>query len=328
MSNLFEKYLTGNCVPEEKKKIEADLFSNSPSVYILGALKKYWYRLESDETEYKGLDFEGTLHKIHHTINLHDSQAHKFEFRFVKQFYLWTRLAAAILLVLLVSGGVWFIGHNGLFQEEVFHTFTSVRGQSSMVTLPDGTRVWLNGESSLKYSSNYGRTSRNVNLSGEGFFKVKKNKDLPFVVNACEVKVTALGTSFNIDAYSPGNQVVITLEEGRVKTESMDLSEILDPGMQLIAKKNQFEIKHVDTEIFTSWHRGKIVFKNETLETITNQMGKMYDVNFVFKNDTLKSFRYRGTIQLDNSILKAMEKLSISTNIEYEVKGNNVYLMK
>jgi ferric-dicitrate binding protein FerR (iron transport regulator) len=118
----------------------------------------------------------------------------------------------------------------------------------------------------------------------------------------------------------------VTLEEGSVRINSSDGEMNMKPGMQALIFDGKITSRMVDTELYTSWHRGHIVFKNERLETITKQLEKMYDVNFHYKVDTLRSFRYRGTIRLDNSILKALDMLQISTGIKYEVDGNRVVL--
>jgi ferric-dicitrate binding protein FerR (iron transport regulator) len=328
MIKVLKKYASNSCSEEEKNLIYENLSEKAPSGQFLQALKRYWYSLEKEDRDYGNIDFDSVLDKIHHTINLRDSTEQKSDISFGGRFYIQMRTVAVIFFVLIFTGAFWFIEKNGTFRKEVFYTVTSVRGQSSSVDLPDGTKVWLNGNSSLQYSSEYGRKNRTVKLTGEGYFKVHKDKVHPFKVKTQTVEVTALGTSFNVDAYDDNDRILVTLEEGQVSTVMGNKKVILNPGMQAIVRKGQLDVRPVDTEFYTSWHIGVFIFRNEKLKTITDQMEKMYDVEFVYKSDTLKQFRYRGTIHLDHSILKALEMLSLSTDISYEVRGNRVFLME
>jgi ferric-dicitrate binding protein FerR (iron transport regulator) len=270
--------------------------------------------------------FEPLLDKIHHSINILEARVQREKHSFSNRFFFFAKVAAAVFIIFLASAGVWYSGYKGLFQKEAFYTVTSVRGQSSCVNLADGSRLWLNGESSIVYSSRYGLDNRTLKLEGEGFFEVAKNKKLPFVVETDGVEVTALGTCFNVDAYNRDGSVLVTLETGKVRISEEGKTVALNAGSQALVKDGKIRVKDVDTELYTSWRNGKIVFKNEMLTTITSQLEKMYEVQFVYKTDTLRNFRYRGTISLDNSIFKALEMLRVSTGIGYEVKDNKVVL--
>ncbi len=324
MTELLTKYINNTCTPEEQKEVIEQLTSKTLSVGLLHFLKQHWRRLKGDEIT-DPADFDAVLHRIHHTINLKEAQDTKTH-TFVRRLRLFAATAAAAVLIFMASVGVWYSGHMGLFQKEVFYTVSSVRGQSSSVTLSDGSKVWLNGESSVVYSSRYGTDSRNLELKGEGFFDVAKNTKLPFVVEVGDIQITALGTKFNVDAYETGEAVKVTLEEGSVRVNKADRSAMLKPGMQASVDDQSMDVKKVDTELYTSWYQGRIVFKDERLGTITDQLEKMYDVKFIYRSDTLRSYRYRGTISLDNSILKALEMLRVSTGIRYRVEGEKVIL--
>lgn len=327
MNNIYEKYIKDQCSPAERKKVIEWLSAKVPPIELLHFLNKYWYRLEDDKSE-PDVDFEGVLNKIHHTINLKESEENRARYSLLHRFYSWTRIAAAVIVILMASVGVWYAGRTGIFQKEVYYTVSSVRGQSSEVTLPDGSKVWLNGASTIVYSSKYGIDNRDLSLKGEGFFEVAKSKKFPFVVNVNDIKVRALGTSFNIDAYEENKPVMVTLRTGRIAISRDDEEVELTPGMQAIIEKDKMVSQYVDTEIYTSWHSGQLVFKDEQLLNITRQLEKIYDVEFVFESPELMSFRYRGTISLKNSILKTLEKLKFSTGLQYEISGNRILLKK
>jgi ferric-dicitrate binding protein FerR (iron transport regulator) len=327
MNDLLEKYVKGTCTKEEFALVVEKLQSKNLSSEILHWMKQHWYDLETAPLKIDpSVDFDALLNKIHHDVNLQEAAQRRGRSLKLRSLYVWFQVAAALIVIAISSLGIWYAGTSGLFQDETFYTVASVRGQSSKVTLADGSEVWLNGESTVVYSSKFGHGNRDIQLMGEGFFNVKKNGSLPFVVQVGEARITALGTSFNVDAYHGVENLVVTLESGKVLLESdLESTEIV-PGQQAVLRKGKVSMNDVDTELYTSWRNGKIVFKNETLWTITSQLEKMYDVKFVFKADTLKDFRYRGTLRLDNSILKALEMLKISTGIVFEVEGNMVVL--
>lgn len=333
MKDLLRKYIKGECPPEEKEQLLQDLRAKVPSVDLLHSLKKYWYELEDASrcnTKDDDVDFEPVLNRIHHSVNLLEEEEHQHRHTFIYRFLSRVRVGAAILVVMLASAGVWYAGSSGMFQKEQFFTVASVRGQSSSIALPDGSKAWLNGESSLIYSSRYGADNRTIELDGEGFFRVAKNSGSPFIVKVRDVEITAIGTSFNVDAYEEDYPIKVTLETGRIdiKRKGHEQDVELKPGMQARIDGENIDVSVVDTELYTSWHKGQIVFKNEKLKTITDQLEKLYDVEFIYKSDSLQNFRYRGTIRLDHSILKALDMLQISTGIEYDVAGNQVTLDK
>jgi ferric-dicitrate binding protein FerR (iron transport regulator) len=327
MEQLFRKYIEGECSPNEEKQVLAKLRAKASTGELHQFLSKYWYELEGKQIE-TGVDFDSVLDKIHHSINLNEAEEQKSKYTLLHRFYSWTRVAAVAIIILMASVGVWYSGYTGIFQKEFFYTVSSVHGQSSSIELPDGSRVWLNGGSSVVYSSKYGQKNRTIQLNGEGFFQVEKDKSAPFLVEAANVSVMALGTNFNVEAYETSEPVTITLEEGRVSVESADKKVEIEPGMQVVVRNSDMKVSHVDTRIFTSWHSGLLEFKDEKLSCITRQLAKIYDVEFVFETEDLKNFRYRGAVSLDKSILKALEMLRVSTGIKYEINRNQILLKK
>lgn len=329
MDELLKKFVDGTCSQDEFERVVEMLRSENIPSEALRWMKQHWYALENSVViADESVNFEQVLHKIHHRINLDESKNDRGRFLKIRKIYLWMQAAAAVAIIALSSYGIWYADNKGIFRQESQFTVSSLRGQSSKVTMPDGSEVWLNGESSVVYNSNFGNRNRKLALKGEGFFSVKKNTDVPFVVEVGDFRVTALGTGFNVDAYQGADNVIVTLETGKVLIENRDRRIELIPGQQAHISGNKVEVADVDFELYTSWRKGQVVFKDETLLTITNQLEKMYDVKFVYKSDTLKSFRYRGTIRLDYSVLKALEMLKLSTGIIYKVEGSEVILEK
>ncbi len=322
MTELFKKFTDGSCTPEEEAFIQKKLNEPVPSEELLLFLKKHWHEIESAPS----ID-HSTLHRIHHSINLMEQESANKKKR-LTLFLSWSRYAAAVLFLFLISAGGWYAINAGMFQKEAFYTVSSLGGRSSSVELPDGSQVWLNGESSVVYSSRYGAGNRLIRLQGEAFFKVETNKKAPFIVQANDIEVRALGTSFNVDVYSKEKPARVTLEEGSIQITHAGESMLLKPGEQAIIGRNGIELSQVDAQLFTSWHTGNLVFKNETLKVITERLGRIYSVDFIFETADLQGFRYRGSVSFDNSILKALEMLQLSTGIRYEIQGNKILLKK
>ena len=324
--NLFKRYISNQYSREDLKDVARQLNEDKPSREVNEEMQHHWWELKGNDAVNDQVNFEQILSNIHHQINLLDNDKRH---SLTPQLRLWSIVGkvAAILLLPLMAAGFWLSFHYlKQDQKELTFTVSTTKGQQSKIALSDGSEVWLNSESSLVYSSAFGQKNRNLQLIGEGYFKVAKNKELPFVVNTNKLSVTALGTVFNVDASR--SSAIVTLVGGLVKVKNPIDSLLLKPGEQITADNISMHINTVDTELFTSWHQGVLIFKNELLEDITHQLEKKYDVKFIFKTDSLRNFRYRGRLKLDYSILKSLEILQLSTGLDYQISGRNIILDK
>ena len=263
MNKLIQKYINENYSEDELKKV-FDLFEREMHLFD-GSMKECWDTLKNNDPGMEHLNFDQYLDKIHHRISINESkQAKPFEARKVNKLYRWTIRVAAFLSLPLLALSVWLLvskSDSAAAHRPMFSSAT-LPGQQSTVLLPDGSKVWLNGESTLKYASDYGNHNRSLYLSGEAYFKVAKNKELPFVVHAKDQNITALGTQFNVVAYKSEKYVTVVLEEGAVKVENVQNSVVLKPGDKAeVGGDNVISIKSVAPEKHTSWHTGKVMLK-------------------------------------------------------------------
>ena len=167
------------------------------------------------------------------------------------------------------------------------------QGQKSSVTLPDGSRVWLNSASRISYASDFNDRNRNIELEGEAYFEVAKNADLPFVVNAGAVRVEALGTKFNVKAYIGEDEITTTLVEGKVLTSAGQRREILLPNQQALYSitNNTFTtsiIPHANHPV--PWRNNELFFDDNNLRQIATILERMYNVEIIFsdiRNETI-----------------------------------------
>jgi ferric-dicitrate binding protein FerR (iron transport regulator) len=233
---------------------------------------------------------------------------------------------AAILVVAFVSGLYFHSLMTKPSGEIQYAEIEVMYGQTSHLFLFDGTEVWLNSGTKLRYPNQFNQNERNVFIEGEAFFKVAPNKNLPFKVRAGELEVEVLGTSFNVTAYKDEPDQSVVLVEGKVQinnTKGEKIAEIL-PGQVAVKSDGVpgLKIQHEDPYSYTSWKDGKVTFSGEKLSEIARKIERWYNVEIRFENENLKDYRFTGTIlrnkPIDQTIL-AMEMLA-PIRFKYAVK--------
>lgn len=205
---------------------------------------------------------------------------------------------------------------------EIFE-IVAERGQKSSVTLPDGSRVMINSASTISYTSDYNVKERNVFLSGEAYFDVASNADIPFVVHADKVSVTALGTEFNVKAYAEDPYVVTTLVEGGVRTEAGTQYELLTRTQEASYNKEAdvllaYDVKDISRAV--PWIRNELLFENESLADIAVTLERMYNVTIVFEDEAAKGYSYTGLIR-NNSLQNVLELISSTSPVGYKMNS-------
>ena len=239
-------------------------------------------------------------------------------------------LAAILAMPLMLAIG-WYVGSREISSETRLCEVTAPKGQISRCVLSDGTQVWLNAGSTLKYDPALRGKVRQVSLDGEAFFEVSKNTNKPFIVTTERVHVKVLGTIFNLKAYSGEKKVEATLEEGRIEfTIDGNASKPIElkPGEQVVFDKieNKTTLGKVETYLHTAWKDGKYVFKNADLATIIIELEKLYDVRIHLGNDSLRKLHFRGMFEYDQNIFSALETLERTTHIKYRMTGRDIWL--
>ena len=257
---------------------------------------------------------------------LHEAQnSQKRQLKFIQLFKY-----AAIFIFLLSLPGVWYF-----FQEEntkPLLSYTKVSaddGQVTKVLLPDGSEIWLNYGSSIKYDDLFSKENRNIELDGEAFFKAAKNKELPMVVSCSELRVKVLGTSFNVMSYLERGDIQVTLEEGKVllyDTSEPNKVKKMAPGEIAIYSKNskQIKIDPANTVLFTSWKDGIINIYNLTLEELVSKLERRYNQKFEI-DDAAKSLRYTLTIKNEN-LSQVLDLIRIINSVDPVQKNDVIYL--
>ncbi|WP_294140928.1 FecR family protein [uncultured Sanguibacteroides sp.] len=203
------------------------------------------------------------------------------------------------------------------------------RGGEYTMVLSDGTRVYLNSATELRFPESFaGCKERVVYLSGEAFFEVAKDADRPFIVICSTYDVRVLGTSFNISDYADDEDSRTTLASGKVEIDMHNNKQIvLKPGEQAIVTGKGVNVKEVDVELYTTWMYENFRFKGGNIEDIMKKLARWYVVDVFYANQSVKDFHFTGFLPRYAKIEDVLELLSLTTkNIAFEVKGKSVWV--
>ena len=213
----------------------------------------------------------------------------------------------------------------GQSTEVKYNTLIVPRGGEFSLELADGTRVWLNTESKLRYPVAFTGDERRVEMDGEVYFEVAKNREKPFVVTVNGVDIRVLGTSFNVSAYQ--EDVVTTLVTGKVQLKKGDEQVVLLPNQQAIWSDDKFKVKQVDARNYVLWKEGIFYFEDVDLEMILDDMARWYNVNIFYVNPTLKKMKFSVEIKRYEDINEILRRIEQTKRVKFEIKDRtiNVY---
>lgn len=265
----------------------------------------------------------------------------------------WMKYAAAALLILGTT--TWFYvaqkvsderiaiseanQPGGFLAQRLFsgqeYRIVVPQGAQYELNLPDGSHVWLNSNSEISYRSDFNHSSiREIQLRGEAYFKVAKDKKHPFIVRTAKMDVEAVGTAFNVSAYPGDPYTQTTLVEGivNVSNKSGFKKQIKAGAKVLIANHDQQQLPIVETKQSLyrdyAWKEGVFVFDNMELAEISEKISRWYHVKIIFRNEAARKLRFTGSIAKDNTLDMVLKLISASTDVQFEQKGNLLYIHK
>jgi transmembrane sensor len=232
---------------------------------------------------------------------------------------------AAIIVVAFLAGNL--LKPSAPKDKELRYSEITVPfGQMSHIKLSDGTKIWLNSGTILRYPERFAEDSRSISVDGEAYFDVAKMPDKPFTVNTADMKVVVLGTSFNLSAYKDDNSTSVTLVEGKVTVQDSAGFSIaqMSPGQKATKNKNEanLTIQNVKTSFYSAWIAGKIFFDDEPLDQIAAKLERWYNVEITFANEQLKSHRFTGTILKNKPVDQIMQALELLSPIRFKHQIN------
>ncbi|MCD2423679.1 FecR domain-containing protein [Niabella pedocola] len=218
--------------------------------------------------------------------------------------------------------------HPASAEAVVYNTVTTPRGGQYRVALPDGTRVWLNAASSIRFPTRFIQDQRNVSIAGEVYFEVAHKPTQPFVVTTGTTTVQVLGTHFNIKAYPDEGIMKTTLAEGSVKIVHAGKTAVLKPSEQLQAGGALFKVvPHVDVDAELAWKNGMFYFKNDDIEAVMKQVQRWYNIDVQY-NGAIPAKQFTGTIPRSVTLSELMEMLSFYDDMKCIIKGNTIIIQR
>ena len=315
---LLRKRFTGNISTEEETKLEQWIRDSQKNQKTVEALSRIWQE-ESAEPEL--INTEAQIDHIWQRSQISE-YSNSFDWNYM--------LKVASVIILFVATPIFVINWMQNISTETSATIAIQKiikfnpaGQKAKFYLPDGSLVWLNGASELTYQSNFNETNRDIFLTGEAFFEVAKNKELPFRVSSGALTTTAIGTAFNVEAYSEKEQIMISLLHGQVKVsdENKFMEDILlDAGYQVrYNPEDQSTDKQAfDQDQVIGWKEGKLVFARADYKEVVQRLEHWYGVSITTNGNPPAGWRLSTTYQ-DASLRNILRNLRFGKEFNYKL---------
>ena len=352
IEKLIVGYLMGEASEQEVKQMQEWLKASNENRQSFAQHKKLWLSSRS-----LAIYNSEKLSHDRETVALKISNAGLLERldKVNRRIRVFASAASIALLVGLVNL-MFFSYHKKPVKSERFNVGCEIEtpyGSKSLITLPDGSRVWVNAGSKISYLADFGVTSRNVYLTGEAYFDVVKKEEIPFFVNTDILKIKVYGTAFNVKAYKDDDEVETLLDRGAIsiiRNDSPDLEINIEPKQKITIRREKpnlpvtgsqastttasalpvkkLEIQEMkSTEVITAWKDNRLVFDEEPLGALAKQLERRYNVQIRFMDEKSKSVRYTAALK-EIPIDQLLNAISLSAPISYRIKGTEVTLME
>jgi ferric-dicitrate binding protein FerR (iron transport regulator) len=365
--NMIINFLRGTITPEEKVAFENWLASSKENKAEFKKIYSIWKAASIQQQDHTAI--QHAFEKVHvHTftnqsLRFSDTLSHKFPSRL----FIASRKWAAILIgiILLSAPALYFLSSNVSKQDKSLakNVISVPLGSKSKIVLPDGTEVWLNAGSKLTYDMSYGRKTREVNLIGEGYFKVTRQEKKPFIVHTVKANIKALGTEFNVKAYPDESYIETILVKGSVAVNQINVEKerniiskepslILKPGQKariykvkdalepkvdvpkiitpkkaitekIISVDNRIMLENTNVLIETSWKDERWIIKGESMDVLAVLLARHFNVSIILSNENLLKYKFSGTIQ-NETLEQVFNIMALTIPINFTIDKGKV----
>lgn len=328
IDDLIVKYLSGELSVAERDKLQAWIkMSPENNKYFLDK-QEIWF------SSIVGMDDDKFDAKAAYNVFL--SRIEPKNKNVVRHRLYWQRaLAVAAVVAIVFVASLFSYKHGG---NEVKDQFADIvieapLGSRTKLYLPDSTLVWLNAGSSLTYSQGFGVSERKVHISGEGYFEVRRNEKLPMQVISDELLVEVLGTTFNVRNYSDEEEIVVSLEKGKIVATNMfndDEHFTLKPDQKvtLNRRSRKMFLSGAEAHNLAGWTDGNLFFDEKLLPDIVQTLERSYNVRIHLADESLNSFRfYCQFSRTDHSINEVLDRLAATNRIDYRIDGKDIIIL-
>lgn len=313
IEELLPRFCEGTTTEVESKLVEEWLAEDEANLKMVNQIHALYLAADTLDVK-KSMNTERALKKVKERMKPHTID-----------WWVWPQRIAAMLTIPLLIAVLWlYLGKGEHMELAQMIEIKTNPGMTTSVVLPDSTVVYLNSESSLRYPSRFTGKSREVELTGEGYFEVTKDKKKRFIVSTVhQSQIEVYGTSFNVEAYADDDRISTTLVEGSVafhlkSKEGAPQKITLTPNHKLVYLPESGETKMYATtcEAETAWKDGNIIFKNTSMEEILRTLSKRYNVEFVVKNEHIQENSFTGTFS-SQRLEHILEHFKISSKIRW-----------
>lgn len=323
---LIGKVISGNASEEEISQLEKWRQDSEANQRIFDQSMKIWRRTGAWIPNKTANEDKM---KIQDQINAELMK----ELRKIRRRSLFYKVAAVLAIPITFSWSYYFV-RSGFDSASAYCQVSAPKGQVATCILPDGSEVWINSGSAIRYhAKDFHHGKREIQLKGEAFFQVTKNKREPFKVITPLADIHVTGTSFNVKAIPGSNDFESVLTEGRIQLLLKEYSReriSLSPGerAKFDPVKKKLVLDKVDPDAFTCWRKGEIVFKNATLGDLIKKLQQIYDVEFVVADENLREYSFRGMFRYSNNLIEALEKIRKTADVDYRIENRKVTIKK
>lgn len=323
---ILDAYLTGKATAEERSELEEWVKLSKENIRYFQETRNIRQVLEPpfDPSEIDVFVAERNM--------LRNIACTKRRFTRTLLIY-WQRVAAVLVLPLLLVS-IWLLLEKNESASEIieYQEIKSPHGTFSAINLPDGTDVWLNGGSSLRYPLKFKKGERKVFLSGEGYFEVRSDKENPFIVKTNQITLKATGTAFNIEAYKNDSVTAVTMVNGKINVSFGESSPVeMIPGERAFFNYQSKQCRIIKTDPYKwyAWKDGLMIFRDDPLWYVFKRVGQTFNVNIELKDSSLANAPYRATFE-NESLDEILRLLKMSAPIRFKqiertISSNGTY---
>lgn len=320
IERLLPAWFDGTLSSEEQDELRLWKEASEENARVFAEFEAVWEQTERLRSMKKYKE-QAALANVHRKINKQQKP------RFLQLF----KTVAAVLVFPLLFSSVYFFLHDTksepVLSGQQWYTLKTGSGMRSEFQLPDGTNVWLNSNTTLRYPMAFSATAREVFISGEAYFDVAENQQKPFLVNTGKLTIQVTGTEFMASNYPDEHLTEIVLVEGSVNlcqteaTGKHNLIHRMQPGDRAILEEgdNKLFVEQVNVAKYIAWKDGKLIFRDDAMTEVVRRLNRWYGVDIQLNEDHLEDYVYTATFE-DESLFQVLDLLKLSAPIEYTIK--------
>lgn len=316
VSQIIKQFLENRFSADTEEKVQKWIIEDEKQEEKAQSSLEYWDSLdvEADQKTYAALE---RINK-----RLHPQNRKRIPLR--RQLL---RVAAVLIPFVFVAGGYFYYSNSQNQLVEISVAY----GEEKQLILPDGSEVWMNAGTTLKYPKDFKNNNRSIFLSGEAYFSVIKDEERPFIVEANNISVKVLGTRFNVKAYPDEHQITTTLTSGKVQVNTnREDTYILEPNQQLTFNKDTKEINihEIASEQTTAWINGQLIFMDATIDEIMQTLERRFDVSININNPISSSKLYTVKFYRNENLEDILDILEDVIGFSYTKQDNSISIIK